>query len=174
MVKAAGDAGKTRKGYRPTNISSSQAAKGVLLFSCGHRGRFSEERFMGLNERRKIKELQDTTLPGRVKEIEEICGAPIPYDVDWDSFDTYEALNFLDNISCHRLNMALRMICQDDMGKEAVREGLKSVKLKNVKTPTEMSITFANGVLEMHCAYALGASGMHSDNAIRELLIKNL
>ena len=29
---------------------------------------------MGLNERRKIKELQDVTFPGRVKEIEEICG----------------------------------------------------------------------------------------------------
>jgi hypothetical protein len=27
---------------------------------------------MGLNERRKIKELQETTLPGRVKDIEEI------------------------------------------------------------------------------------------------------
>jgi hypothetical protein len=129
---------------------------------------------MGLNERRKIKELQETTLPGRVKEIEEICGTPIPYDVDWDSFDTYEALNFLDNISCHRLNMALRVICQDDMGKEAVREGLKNVKLKNVKTPAEMSLAFGSGVLEMHCAYALGASGMHSDNEIRELLIKNL
>jgi len=129
---------------------------------------------MGLNERRKIKEIQDTILPGRVKDIEEICGAPIPYEVDWDSFDTFEALNFLDNISCHRLNMALRMICQDDMGKEAVREGLKLIKLKNVKTPAEMSLAFANGVLEMHCAYALGASGMHSDNVIRELLIKGL
>ena len=41
---------------------------------------------MGLNERRKIKELQETTLPERVKEIEEICGAPISYDVDWESF----------------------------------------------------------------------------------------
>ena len=30
---------------------------------------------MGLNERRKIKELQEVTFPGRVKEIEEICGA---------------------------------------------------------------------------------------------------
>ena len=30
---------------------------------------------MGLNERRKMKELQDVTFPGRVKEIEEICGA---------------------------------------------------------------------------------------------------
>jgi hypothetical protein len=130
---------------------------------------------VGLNERRKIKELQDTVLPGRVKEIEEICGAPIPYDVDWDSFsDDLEGLNFMDNLSCHRLNMALRMICTDDMGKEAVRETLKKIKLKNVKTKPEMSMTFDGGVLEMHCAYALRTDGMYSDGEIRELLLKHL
>jgi hypothetical protein len=130
---------------------------------------------MGLNERRKIKELQEVTLPGRVKEIEEICGAPIPYEVDWESLaDDLEGLNFLDNLSCHRLNMALRVICQDDLGKQAVREGLKKVKLKNVKTQPEMKINFENGVLEMHCAYALRTEGMFSDGAIRELLIPKL
>jgi len=130
---------------------------------------------MGLNERRKIKELQETTLPGRVKEIEEICGKPIPYEVDWDSLaDDLEALNFLDNISCHRLNMALRTICIDDMGKEAVREGLRLIKLKNVKDKNDMSIAFDGGVLEMHCAYALRTEGMYSDNAIREVLMSKL
>src|SRR5215510_2341289 len=130
---------------------------------------------MGLNERRKIKELQDTSFPERVKEIEEICGAPIPYEVDWDSLsDDLEGLNFIDNISCHRLNMALRTICQDDMGKEAVREGLKKIKLKNVKTAQEMSMTFDGGVLEMHCAYALRTDGMFSDRDIYNLLIKRL
>ena len=130
---------------------------------------------MGLNERRKIKELQDNVLPGRVKEIEEICGAPIPYEVDWDSLsDDMEGLNFMDNLSCHRLNMALRMLCQDDMGKEAVREGLKLVKLKNVKTKEEVAMTFAGGVLEMHCAYALRTDGMISDNDIYHLLVKKL
>ena len=130
---------------------------------------------MGLNERRKIKELQDVTFPGRVKEIEEICGAPIPYEVDWDSLaDDAPGLNFIDNLSCHRLNMALRSICLDDMGKSAVRDGLKLVKLKNVKDKADMKIAFAAGVLEMHCAYALGADGMFNDNAIREVLEKNL
>ena len=130
---------------------------------------------MGLNERRKIKELQETTLPERVKEIEEICGQPIPYEVDWDSLaDDAEGLNFLDNISCHRLNMALRTICVDDMGKEAVRDGLKSIKLKNVKDKSAMSISFENGVLEMHCAYALRTDGMYSDNQIREVLMAKL
>ncbi len=130
---------------------------------------------MGLNERRKIKELQDVTFPGRVKEIEEICGKAIPYEVDWDSLaDDMEGLNFIDNLSCHRLNMALRMICQDDLGKEAVREGLKKIKLKNVKDKAAMKISFDGGVLEMHCAYALRTDGMFSDGEIREMLTKKL
>ena len=130
---------------------------------------------MGLNERRKIKELQEITFPGRVKEIEEICGKAIPYEVDWDSLsDDLEALNFIDNISCHRLNMALRVICQDDLGKDAVREGLKLIKLKNVKDKSAMRLTFADGVLEMHCAYAQRTDGMFSDNEIRELLTQKL
>ena len=79
-----------------------------------------------------------------------------------------------DNISCHRLNMALRVICQDDMGKAAVRDGLKLVKLKNVKDKAARQMTFQSGVLEMHCPYALGAESMFSDNEIRHLLENNL
>jgi hypothetical protein len=130
---------------------------------------------MGLAERRKIKELQDDVLPGRVKEIEEICGAPIPYEVDWESFsDDLEGLNFMDNISCHRLNMALRVICQDDMGKEAIRETVKKVKLKNVKGIGDKSLGFSDGALDMHCAYAQKMDGAFSDNEIRDLLMKHL
>jgi len=130
---------------------------------------------MGLNERRKIKELQETGFPGRVKEIEEICGKAIPYEVDWESLgDDAEALNFIDNLSCHRLNMALRVICQDELGKEAVRDGLKKIKLKNVKDKSQMKINFDAGVLEMHCAYGLRTDGMFGDNTIRDLLVAKL
>ena len=130
---------------------------------------------MGLEERRRIKELQEVTLPGRVREIEEICGKAIPYEVDWESFaGDLEGLNFLDNLSCHRLNMALRTICVDDLGREAVREGLKLVKLRNARSKDAMRIAFEDGVLEMHCAYALRTDGMHSDNAIRDALMAKL
>ncbi len=37
---------------------------------------------MGLAERRKIKELTDTVLPEREKELLEITGSPIRYEVD--------------------------------------------------------------------------------------------
>jgi hypothetical protein len=130
---------------------------------------------MGLQEKRKLKELQDVTFPGRVKEIEEIVGVAIPYEVDWDSLaNDGEALNFIDNLSCHRLNMALRGICIDTMSKEAVRDGLKLVKLKNVKDKPEMLIRFEDGTLHMHCAYALRTDGMFSDNEIQRVLEKGL
>src|SRR5262245_34419739 len=130
---------------------------------------------MWLNHRRKMKELQEVSFPARVKEIEEICGVAIPYDVDWHSLaDDAEALNFIDNISCHRLNMALRVICQDDMGKMAVRDGLKRIRLKNVPNKAAMQISFKDGTLEMHCAYALRTDGMFSDGEIRQLLEINL
>src|SRR5580658_5780870 len=130
---------------------------------------------MGLLERRKIAELRDTTFPGRVKEIEEICGKAIPYDVDWESLaDDAEGLNFIDNLSCHRLNMALRTICSDDMGKQAVRDGLKLIKLKNVKDKSAMKMTFDKGTLEMNCAYALKTDGMFGDNEIYKRLVAKL
>jgi hypothetical protein len=134
-----------------------------------------EPNTMGLPERRKVKELQEATLPERSREIAEICGEPVPYEVDWASIENdAQALNFIDNLSCHRLNMALRVICQDEMGKQAVREGLKRVRLKNVAEPSQRHLAFAGGVLEMHCAYAQGIAGMHSDSAIREVLLAAL
>ena len=66
------------------------------------------------------------------------------------------------------------MICQDDLGKEAVRDGLKLIRLKNVKDKAAMRLTFEAGVLEMHCAYAQRTDGMFSDGEIRELLTKKL
>ena len=130
---------------------------------------------MGITERRKIKDLQHDKLPARVREIEEICGKPIPYEVDWESLsDDAEGLHFFDNISCHRLNMALRAICLDELGKEAVRNGLNLVKLKNVKEPSAMHMGFESGVLEMHCAYALKTEGMFSDLQIQKLLEASL
>jgi hypothetical protein len=122
-----------------------------------------------------MQELQEVTFPARVKEIEEICGKAIPYDVDWNSLaNDGEALNFIDNISCHRLNMALRMICQDELGKAAVRDGLKTIKLANVKDKSAMQIGYHDGVLEMYCAYALRTDGMFSDGEIRKVLESNL
>jgi hypothetical protein len=76
----------------------------------------------------------------------------------------------MDNVSCHRVNMALRTICMDDLGKEAVRDGLKTIRLKNVQNKEEKSLTFKDGVLEMHYTYAQRTDGLFSDGDIRKAL----
>jgi hypothetical protein len=130
---------------------------------------------MGLTERRKIKELEDVTLPARVKEIQELCGKGIPIEVDWESFaEDTEALNFLDNLAGHRLCMALRMICTDDFSRQAVRDGLKAVRIKNVRSKDQLRMTFEGGVLEMHGAYALRTDGIYHEGEIKDLLMKKL
>ena len=52
----------------------------------------------------------------------------------------------------------------------ALGEGLRQIKLKNVKDKSEMHIAFTDGVLEMRCAYALRTDGMFSDGEIRRVL----
>jgi len=125
---------------------------------------------MGLNEKRKLQELKDVVFPERTKELLEISGAPIVYVVDWASLEEYDALNFIDNVSCHRINMALRGICHDQLGKDAVKGGLKKITLTNVKELTAKSLRFAGGVLELRCAYAQGLSGAFSDGEIQKVL----
>ncbi|MBC8065758.1 MAG: hypothetical protein H7Y17_13080 [Chlorobia bacterium] len=130
---------------------------------------------MGLEERRKIKEYQDTTIPERTKELEEIVGGLIPYDIDWETFASdSEALRFLDNLSCHRINMAMRTICIDDLGKEAVRDTIKSIKLKNVQSKDEMSIGVDGGALSMALNNSKGTEGYYSDTEIKNVLMANL
>jgi hypothetical protein len=60
------------------------------------------------------------------------------------------------------------------MGKQAVREGLKTIKLKNVKDKSAMKMSFDAGILEMRCAYAMKTDGMYSDSEIYQTLVKKL
>jgi hypothetical protein len=130
---------------------------------------------MGLEERRKIKEYQDTIIPERTQELAEIVGGAIPYEIDWDTFaDDAEALRFLDNLSFHRINMAMRVICTDDLGKEAVRDTVKSIKLENVPSKDEMYLNVGDGALSMALNYSKGTEGYYSDGDIRTALMAKL
>jgi hypothetical protein len=130
---------------------------------------------MGLETRRKIRELTTSTFPERTRELKELTGAEVKYDVDWESFHGDSgALDFVDSVSCRRAKMALRLICADEHRRAAVRDGLRTIKLKNVPDRSAMRIAFEHGVLEMHCAYALRAGGMFSDGEIRQVLANAL
>jgi hypothetical protein len=130
---------------------------------------------MGLEEKRKIKEYQDKIVPNRRKELAEIAGCDVPYEVDWDSFaDDMTALNFFDNLAFHRINMAFRQLCTDQMAKDAVKDGLKLIRLKNVKDRQNLKLSFSGGVLEMHCAYGQRLDGIYQEGAIYKALADGL
>lgn len=130
---------------------------------------------MGIEERRKIKEYQERQVPERTAELAEICGSPITYEIDWDSFaDDAAAINFLDNVAMHRINMAMRQLCVDDLAKEAVRDGVKTIRIKNVKSEQERGMSVSDGVLDLKYTYGKGLSGACSDRQIYDLLAKSL
>lgn len=130
---------------------------------------------MGLQERQKIKEYQDKIVPGRRKELAELSGSDIAYEVDWDSFaDDPTAINFLDNLAFHRVNMAFRHLGGDQVVKDAVRDGLRTIRLKNVKDKSGMRITLSGGALEMHCAYGMRLDGIYNENEIHKVLVAGL
>ncbi len=130
---------------------------------------------MGLEERRKIKDYQDRQIPERTAELAEICGSPVAYDIDWASFaDDGSALNFLDNVAFHRINMAMRTLCVDAMAKDAINDSLKTIRIKNVKTEGERGMALAGGVLDLKYSYGQGLSGACNDQDIYNMLVKSL
>jgi hypothetical protein len=62
----------------------------------------------------------------------------------------------------------------DQLGKEAVKEGITAIKIRNVKTLDEMKLGFENKVLAIQGAFGKGIEGGFSDGLIRECLLKNL
>jgi hypothetical protein len=130
---------------------------------------------MGLQERQKIKELQDKVVPGRRKELAELCGSDVAYDVDWDTFaDDLPALNFFDNLAFHRISMAFRYLGSDQTVKDAVRGGLQVIRLANVKDKADKAMSFAGGALEMRCAYGQRLEGIYTETDIHRTLVAGL
>jgi hypothetical protein len=95
--------------------------------------------------------------------------------VDWDSFaDDLPALNCFDNLAFHRINMAFRYLGGDQTVKDAVRDGLKTIRLANVKDTAEKAMSFADGVLEMRCAYGQRPEGIYNETDIHRTLVAGL
>lgn len=130
---------------------------------------------MGMLEKRAMKEAQDNWVPKRQQELNDICGGEIPYEIEWDTFanDT-KAIQWLEHNACQQVAMAARVICKDDIGKEAMRDGCKRVLLRNVASPEEKSLVFENQELSLDCAFAQSPKGRFSDREIRSLLESKL
>jgi hypothetical protein len=108
---------------------------------------------MGLAERRASKEFQDKSFPELKNEIQKLAGFAVPIEVNWDQIavegQTELYKEAWTEIFFKPVIEALRAIGRDEMGKEALKGGLKKIELRNASgyySPGS-AITFADGVL---------------------------
>jgi hypothetical protein len=105
---------------------------------------------MGLAERRGIKNFVEGKYLKLKEEIDTISGFEVPMDVNWDSMategygDIYEDAFY--KVYFRPLIDALKAIAIDDLGKEALTEGLKKIVIEDSGSS---SPTFQAGVLTL-------------------------
>ena len=130
---------------------------------------------MGLIEKRLIKEAKDTWVVEEQKDMRAIAGSEVTIDVDWASFETDEpALRNCQHLGVRKMSNAFRVICSDELGKEAVRESIKSVVVINVKDAKEGTVALENGIATLRGAFAKGSDGCMGDLAIARALERML
>src|SRR5215472_14384724 len=110
---------------------------------------------MGLQERRAAKEFETNVLPGLTSELAKIAGFEVPVKVDWESLSVEGYASsyreFWTKVYFTPLLEALKGVCIDDMGRQALRDNLKSVVIQNkhqIHYGDRMA-TFDGGVLTL-------------------------
>ncbi len=90
---------------------------------------------MGLAERRALKDFQDNHFPGLKQKVTDAAGFDVGIEVAWDKL-VQDDMGHLYNdawakIYFEPLAEALKKITVDDMGKDALKAGLKKVVITN-------------------------------------------
>ncbi len=134
---------------------------------------------MGLAERRAIDEYKKGEFETHKKAITALTGSGVTLDVEWDKLaaegqvhlyhESFGPLYFIPLIE------ALTSIARDDMGKEALAAGLKSILItctSNYWTPS--NFTFKDGKLVIDHSISNVSEVKERTTAIIDLLEKGL
>jgi hypothetical protein len=107
---------------------------------------------MGLAERRSAERFKNEDYPGWKSRIDEAAGFEVPIEVEWqelavaDYADQYA--EYFPQVYFQPLLDAFSAIGADDMGKEALRDGVSKVVIRNTgEFFSPRGITFADGLL---------------------------
>ncbi|MBK7538714.1 MAG: hypothetical protein IPI49_25780 [Myxococcales bacterium] len=108
---------------------------------------------MGLAERRATKEFQEKVLPALRAELDKLAGRPLELEINWDQLakedhgesysESWRKVYFQPVIT------ALKSITRDDLGKEAIQQGLRKLVLCNSRGAysADSAISFVAGEL---------------------------
>lgn len=103
---------------------------------------------MGLAERRAVKKFESGTYPDLLSQIRGAVGFDVEVQVEWDTLEVDELDHMYDDafpkVFFKPVIEALREVCVDDLGKEALAAKLKVVHVRNTGVT---KLAFEGGVL---------------------------
>ncbi|MBI6120840.1 hypothetical protein [Salegentibacter maritimus] len=131
---------------------------------------------MGLQEKKAAKAIEDQYLGDYQKEINQTVGKELPVNINWDTFEL-DFIKFVPSVCLQRLTDALKEVCEDDMGKEAIQESISSIEvycIPNEGAEDKKELKIEDEVFSLTACWGGHHSGYFSDLVIREFLENNL
>lgn len=106
---------------------------------------------MGLAEKRLAEGIKTDSLPKFKSDLQEVSGFPIEVEINWDTFTAFDSypLSRLENYVFNDVKEAIKKICQDDMGKEALKEKLTTIAITNTDNPDAFNIELKDSTLHL-------------------------
>lgn len=136
---------------------------------------------MGLLEKRAVKAFQEGSYKKLTDEINSLAGYTIEFEVNWDSLAVEEYAEMYDEFFTEVYFLpvvnAVKEIAGDDMGKEALKETLKKIVIKNEGDiySASSAYSFSSGVLTIdHLPYNNVNNTTERTTVLTELLMKSL
>jgi len=120
-------------------------------------GLHAEESKLTLDDRRYVETIKKETLPEAEKKLEATVGAPISIGIDWDSFQSREALKMLGEYSFKSLNEAVAEVARDEMGKKALADKIKEVRFVNTEDKEKKGVKIDGETLMVTWSYDSGS-----------------
>ncbi|MEQ1875674.1 MAG: hypothetical protein ABL958_03450 [Bdellovibrionia bacterium] len=110
---------------------------------------------MGLAEKRVTEEIKQKWNGGWLKQVEDAIGTSVQWEVKWETLvkdgTAGYAVDAFDKVFVQSLVEGFKSICQDQMGKDAVKGALKKIVIQNVDgiTNGDYWCKFEGGVLTL-------------------------
>lgn len=130
---------------------------------------------MGLAEKRLAEEIKTDKLPAFESKLNDKAGYPIKVDIDWASFTAFDQypLSRLD-IVFDDIEGFVKKICQDDMGKEALKEKLSTIKITNSDNRDDLKMELKDNTFALHFQLAGDSFSSYTDSQMADYVEKQL
>lgn len=131
---------------------------------------------MGLQEKRAYTAIEEQYVTEYQKELNAIVGKELPIQINWDTFEL-EHIKFVPSVCLQRLMDAMKEVCKDNFGKEAVQESMDKIEVNcivNEGAEENKKLDLSGKTFTLTACWGGHHSGFFTDLVIREYLESKL